>query len=214
MTILHRTSALTPFFRADSPLVQRIEPSPNFTPFQMRVRGVMVHSTMNPDAEHSLRVLTDPHRLPEKGGRVSAHYLIMPDGEVVQLVGEAHVAWHAGHSAHADWHEGYFNSAGKPTLNYTTIGVELANGPDSFFPPEQLAQFIRLARDIQERHGVTGQMVGHDKAATAVGRADKRDPGPLFPWAAMAAAGVAPPDKDVFSNWRKERGLEGMSVSR
>ena len=56
-------------------------------------------------------------RLVSSKSKVSTHYLINRDGEVVKMVDENRVAWHAGKSK---WK--HFNK-----LNSTSIGIELVN---------------------------------------------------------------------------------------
>jgi N-acetylmuramoyl-L-alanine amidase len=48
---------------------------------------------------------------------VSAHYVVLQDGYIVQLVAESRRAWHAGVSS---W-------AGETDINSCSIGIEIAN---------------------------------------------------------------------------------------
>ena len=122
--------------------------------------------------------------------QVSAHYLIDEDGGVVQMVAEERRAWHAGVSS---WR-------GNTDVNGRSVGIELANPGHEFgyraFPEAQIAALIELAQGIVARHGITaGNVVGHSDVAPA----RKIDPGELFPWPRLAAAGLGvwPRDAEV-----------------
>ncbi len=113
--------------------------------------------------------------------KVSAHYLIDDAGAVTQMVDESQRAWHAGVSS---WR-------GETDVNGRSIGIELANPGHEFgyrpFPEAQLAALIGLGREIVGRHPIPpGNVVGHSDVAP--GR--KVDPGELFPWHTLAAAGL------------------------
>lgn len=119
--------------------------------------------------------------------RVSCHYFVFEDGRIVQTVPEARRAWHAGVS---HWR-------GRDDVNSRSIGIEIANPGHEFgyrpFPERQIVAVIALCRDIVARRAIAAaNVVAHcDIAPTR-----KQDPGELFPWARLAAAGVgryAPP---------------------
>ncbi|KVM83799.1 N-acetylmuramoyl-L-alanine amidase [Burkholderia stagnalis] len=149
-----------------------------------RIRFLVMHYTES-DEVQSLRTLT--------GDAVSAHYVVpeRPRIErgvpvVHQLVPEAQRAWHAGVSA---WQ-------GTTELNAASIGIENVNaGPADTpqgrtwqpYPPEQVDALIRLSKDIVARYGIAPtRVVGHSDIAPQ----RKIDPGPRFPWRALAQAGV------------------------
>ena len=120
-------------------------------------------------------------RLCDPAAKVSAHYLIDEDGSVVALVPERVRAWHAGVSA---WlgHEG---------LNDRSIGIELVNPGHEWgyraFPEPQYEACIALCRAILARWPIPPRRVlGHSDVAPA----RKEDPGELFDWPRLAAAGI------------------------
>ncbi|NUZ07809.1 N-acetylmuramoyl-L-alanine amidase [Piscinibacter koreensis] len=144
------------------------QPSPNFD--ERRVQLVVIHYTAADNADHALRTLTRP------GSGVSAHYLIERDGRLVQLVDERARAWHAGASQWGPARD----------VNSASIGIELDNDGSSPYPAAQIASLLRLLGDLRERHRLgAADFVGHSDVAP--GR--KVDPGPLFPWRTLAAAG-------------------------
>jgi N-acetylmuramoyl-L-alanine amidase len=159
---------------ACAPLPQRAgiptrwQPSPNFN--ARSADFIVIHYTSSDSAAHALRTLTNPVT------EVSAHYLIVRDGSIVQLVDERMRAWHAGESR---W---------GPTVdvNSASIGIELDNNGFEPYPPAQIDALLRLLADLRERHHVpTANFLGHSDVAPA----RKVDPGPLFPWRTLAEHG-------------------------
>ena len=99
--------------------------------------------------------------------RVSAHFLIRRDGELVQFVSCAERAWHAGVSLYR----------GRGRCNDFSIGVELEGCDDQPFTD---AQYHVLA-------GLTGALRRTCPLQAVVGHSDiapgrKTDPGPCFDW--------------------------------
>ncbi len=102
--------------------------------------------------------------------KVSAHFLIRRDGELVQYVSVFNRAWHAGASC----------LQGKEKCNDFSIGIEL-EGVDSIAYTE--AQYLKLADLVatlrQDFSAISKQrIVGHSDIAP--GR--KTDPGEAFKW--------------------------------
>ncbi len=152
-------------------------PSPNHDarPEGQSVDILLLHYTGMQSVEAALARLCDP------AAKVSAHYCIDEDGTVTRLVDEARRAWHAGVSS---W-------AGDSDINARSIGIELVNPGHEFgyrpFPAPQMAALTALARDILARHAIPPRRVlGHSDVAPT----RKQDPGELFEWAALAAAGI------------------------
>mgnify|MGYP001467668508 FL=1 len=93
--------------------------SPNFS-FKKRekrqVKFVIIHYTGMQSEIESINRLKNPKY------KVSCHYLISRKGEVVQMVKEKNIAWHAGKSK---WKQ--FKN-----LNNYSIGIELVNKGHQF----------------------------------------------------------------------------------
>src|SRR5919109_227174 len=83
--------------RPDSYVVAEVRPSPNHNERKDGVAPDMIvlHYTGMRDNEAALRQLCSPP------AEVSAHYVVLQDGYIVQLVAEARRAWHAGVSSWA-----------------------------------------------------------------------------------------------------------------
>ena len=110
------------------------------------------------------------------GLRVSAHFLIRRNGELVQFVSTRERAWHAGVSRFEN----------RERCNDFSLGVELEGCDDQPFTSVQYDVLLRLASVLRQSHpAITpARIVGH--ADIAPGR--KTDPGPHFDWGRVRAA--------------------------
>lgn len=168
---------MTEPFAPDSPEARRAVPSPNHgaRPGGRRPDMLLLHYTGMASEAEALAWLCNP------ASKVSSHYLVLEDGEVVQLVPESRRAWHAGVSS---W-------AGEPDVNNRSIGIEIANGghPGGLppFPAAQIRSVTRLCRDIVARWRIQPDLV---LAHSDVAPGRKEDPGERFPWAELHRAGI------------------------
>jgi N-acetylmuramoyl-L-alanine amidase len=164
-------------FTPDSSIASDVIPSANYGD---RNKGrladmIVLHYTGMPDVEGAIAQLCTP------GTDVSAHYIVLEDGRIVQCVPEAKRAWHAGVSY---W-------AGEEDINSCSIGVEIVNRghdwgyPD--FPLRQIAAVIALCRGIMLRRNIPSHRV---LAHSDIAPARKKDPGEKFPWHSLANSGV------------------------
>lgn len=99
--------------------------------------------------------------------RVSAHFFIRRDGELVQFVPCLKRAWHAGVSC---WQ-------GRERCNDFSVGIELEGCDNEAFEDVQYAVLNQLLTALRECYPI-GDVVGHSDIAP--GR--KTDPGPCFDW--------------------------------
>lgn len=154
-------------------------PSPNFDARRAPVSILVLHYTGMGDAAQAIAWLRNPV------SKVSSHYVVAEDGQVVRLVDEAQRAWHAGRSS---WREVTSD------VNSASVGIEIVNPGHEFgyrpFPDVQMRSVIALSTDIVARHRIRpSHVVGHSDIAPA----RKQDPGELFPWEMLAARGLALP---------------------
>ena len=160
--------------------------------FDSRVKYLVIHFTSE-NLQDSIQLLTKKTNYP-----VSSHYLIGENAKTYKLVNETNRAWHAGAS--------YWQ--GERGLNDSSIGIEIVNDsgcnvpiykPDNIidlsqnckfleYPKNQIKQVIKLSKEIISRHPRIKpyNVVAHSDIAPT----RKIDPGPLFPWRELAAAGV------------------------
>ena len=99
--------------------------------------------------------------------RVSAHFLIRRDGQLIQFVPTTERAWHAGVS----------QFEGRERCNDFSIGVELEGSDYVAFTVAQYDRLVALTIALQHAHGLRA-VCGHEHIAP--GR--KTDPGPHFDW--------------------------------
>ncbi len=162
--------------------VARRCPSPNFGPRpSASVSLVVVHSISLPpgryggDAVECLftnRLDWDahPYFATIRGARVSAHFLVRRDGELIQFVSCDERAWHAGASS---WR-------GRPDCNGYSIGVELEGLEGEAFDDAQYEVLAALIGAVEQRYPIDA-VAGHQHVAP--GR--KNDPGDAFDWAGL-----------------------------
>ena len=158
-------------------------PSPNCNDRQLPISIIVIHYTGMADARVALERLCSP------ASKVSSHYVIAEDGQVVRLVDEGKRAWHAGKS---HWR-------GIDDVNSASIGIELVNPGHEHgyrpFPEEQMDALCVLMAEIVGRHRVTrGNIVGHSDIAPN----RKQDPGELFDWERLARLRLALPRPHRF----------------
>jgi AmpD protein len=155
-------------------------PSPNCDerPADEPVRLIVIHAISLPPDEFGgpeiVQLFTnclDPEAHPYfreiEGLRVSAHFLVRRDGELIQFVPCSRRAWHAGVSR---W-------LGEENCNNFSIGIELEGCDQLAFEDAQYGTLNRLLANLRERY-VIEDVVGHSDIAP--GR--KTDPGPCFDW--------------------------------
>jgi N-acetyl-anhydromuramoyl-L-alanine amidase len=151
-------------------------PNHNERPAKVATTLLVVHSISLPPGEFGGSAIEqlfsnrlDPRAHPSFEAvhqlRVSAHFVIRRDGEVVQFVDVTRRAWHAGVS---QWR-------GRAGCNDGSVGVELEGLEGEHFAACQYAELVHLVRDLKRRLPLA-EIVGHEHIAP--GR--KRDPGACF----------------------------------
>ena len=155
-------------------------------------------ATALPSAMQTLQGKTNSHR-------VGIHYLVSDENRprVFRMAHECFATSHAGKSRWKDYNG----------LNQPSVGIEIVNldGNIHPYPASQISAIIRLCQDIIKRNNIhPANVVAHSDIA--VGR--KVDPGSLFPWEQLAAAGVgAWPDANEVARCRQlyQRSLPNKS---
>ena len=133
---------------------------------------IVLHATEQAGVQTSLDTLRSRNR----GGPVSAHYLIGRDGSLHQLVDDDRRAWHAG--------VGRWGTI--TDVNSASIGIELDNDGVDTFPDAQIDTLLVLLDDLTSRLRIPKtQVIGHADMAPA----RKRDPNANFPWSRLAQSG-------------------------
>ena len=144
--------------------------SPNFNLEKRsfsKVKYLIFHYTGMKSENEAIRKLTNSN------SGVSCHYLIKNNGEVVKIVPDLYVAWHAGISS---WK--------KDTLiNSSSIGIEISNPGHEHgyksFTKKQIKTVISLSKKLMKKFKIRKENVlGHSDIAPL----RKKDPGEKFPW--------------------------------
>ncbi|MDR3414114.1 MAG: 1,6-anhydro-N-acetylmuramyl-L-alanine amidase AmpD [Formivibrio sp.] len=159
-------------------------PSPNF---DARADGVCVdmvvlHNISLPPGEfggedierlftNTLDCTMQPFYTGLRDLRVSAHFLLRRDGELVQFVSCHDRAWHAGVS---HWQ-------GRERCNDFSIGIELEGSDYVPFTDAQYLKLDALLNALQRSYPIQS-LVGHNDIAPQ----RKTDPGPFFDWKRVA----------------------------
>jgi N-acetylmuramoyl-L-alanine amidase len=104
---------------------------------------------------------------------VSSHYLIKNNGNILTLVPDLYVAWHAGKSSWKSY----------KSLNQNSIGIEITNPGHEFsykkFSKKQIYSLLKLGEFLIKKYKINSKNVlGHSDIAPE----RKKDPGEKFPW--------------------------------
>ncbi len=105
-----------------------------------------------------------------RNAKVSSHFYIKRNGELIQFVSTQKRAWHAGVS----------QFQGRADVNDFSIGIELQGCDEDKFASEQYATLHTLTAELCQAYPLLNvkQIAGHSDIAP--GR--KTDPGPGFDW--------------------------------
>jgi N-acetylmuramoyl-L-alanine amidase len=148
--------------------------SPNFNPKKRtskQIKFIIFHYTGMKSESIALKRLTDIQ------SEVSCHYLIKNNGEVVKMVPDLYIAWHAGKSSWKNF----------KSLNQNSIGIEITNPGHEFgykkFSKKQILSLLKLSKFLIKKYKIGYQnILGHSDIAPE----RKKDPGEKFPWEHLA----------------------------
>ena len=155
-------------------LKMAISYSPNFSlpkRLKKKIKFIIIHYTGMRKESEAIKRLQDPK------SKVSSHYVIKKNGEILNLVPDLYEAWHAGISS---WK--HFQS-----LNKNSIGIEITNpghqhGYKNFFS-KQIFSLKKLLKFLIKRYRIKKNCIlGHSDISPN----RKKDPGEKFPWKTLA----------------------------
>ena len=144
--------------------------SPNFEEKKRdskKIRFLIFHYT---GMEKELKAI---NRLTDVKSKVSSHYFIKNNGEIITLVPELYISWHAGVSFWKNYQ----------SLNKNSIGIEISNPGHNFkyknFSKKQIKSIMLLSKFLIKKYKIKSQnILGHSDIAPN----RKKDPGEKFPW--------------------------------
>jgi AmpD protein len=157
----------------------KFEPSPNCDERPVGdIRLIVIHNISLPPDQYggdgvqrlftnTLNVADHPYYRQIAGLRVSAHFFVRRDGQIIQFVSCFRRAWHAGQS----------NWQGLPNCNDFSVGIELEGSDSVPFADPQYAALNRLTRSLRSSFPIRG-IAGHSDVSPQ----RKTDPGPCFDW--------------------------------
>ena len=112
-------------------------------------------------------------RLTSSSSNVSCHYFIRSNGQIIKIVPDSYVAWHAGIS---EWKK-------DKLLNINSIGIEISNPGHEHgykdFNFKQVNSIVKLTKFLKNKYKIRKEnILGHSDIAPL----RKIDPGEKFPW--------------------------------
>ena len=157
--------------------------SPNFSKVKRpknQIKFIIIHYTGMRKESAAIK------RLCDQKSKVSAHYFIKRNGNILRLVPDLYEAWHAGKS---NWKK--FKS-----LNKNSIGIEIQNSGHNYvyenFQIKQINSLKKLLTNLLKIYRINyNNVLGHSDIAPD----RKKDPGEKFPWKNLS--------KFKLANWHK-----------
>tara|TARA_B100001057_G_scaffold211286_1_gene211773 strand:+ start:710 stop:1441 length:732 start_codon:yes stop_codon:yes gene_type:complete len=112
-------------------------------------------------------------RLTNFKSKVSSHYLIKNNGEIITIVPDLYIAWHAGVSTWKKY----------KSINKYSIGIEISNPGHNYnykkFSKMQIKSVLKLSNYLIKKYKIKSNFIlGHSDIAPD----RKKDPGEKFPW--------------------------------
>ena len=168
--------------------------SPSFTIKKRKakqIRFIIFHYTGMKKEKEAIERLTSMR------SKVSSHYLIRYNGEIVIMVPDLYEAWHAGVSS---WKN-------LKSLNKHSIGIEISNPGHEYdykkFSKKQNQSLKKLSQFLIKKYKIDKKnILGHSDVAPT----RKKDPGEKFPWKYLAKFGIGKwhslPQKNLIKNRR------------
>ena len=139
------------------------------------IKFIVLHYTGMKTEKAAIKRLTDIQ------SQVATHYLIKKNGEIINMVPDLYIAWHAGISS---WNN-------ENLLNKSSIGIEITNPGHQFryekFSKKQINSLINLIKILIKKYKIKKEnFLGHSDIAPD----RKKDPGEKFPWECLAKKNI------------------------
>ena len=113
------------------------------------------------------------NQLTNQKSKVSSHYFIRSNGDILTLVPDLYIAWHAGISC---WKN-------DNSINKLSIGIEISNPGHDYkykkFTKKQINSVLKLSKFLIKKYKIKSKFIlGHSDISPD----RKKDPGEKFPW--------------------------------
>jgi len=140
-----------------------------------QIKFIIFHYTGMKSEKAAIKRLTDFK------SEVSCNYLIKKNGEIVTMVPDLYISWHAGKSLWKKYQ----------SLNKNSIGIEITNPGHRHgykrFSNSQIRSLIKLSRSLIKKYKINlKNILGHSDIAPE----RKKDPGEKFPWEYLAKKNI------------------------
>ena len=153
--------------------------SPNFSVpkrAKKNIKFIILHYTGMSNEKLAIKKLCDFN------SKVSAHYFIKKNGNILNLVPDLYEAWHAGVSS---WKR-------LTSINKYSIGIEIQNSGHNFnyenFSLRQINSLKKLLKNLIKIYKINYKnILGHSDIAPN----RKKDPGEKFPWEKLSKEKLA-----------------------
>ena len=153
--------------------------SPNFDKKKRKfkqIKFIIFHYTGMKNEKVAIKRLTNSK------SKVSSHYFIKYNGQIITLVPELYISWHAGISSWQNY----------KSINKHSIGIEISNPGHSYkykkFSKEQIHSILKLTRYLIKKYKIKIKFIlGHSDIAPF----RKKDPGEKFPWKYLSKKNVS-----------------------
>ena len=144
--------------------------SPNFNIVKRKpknIKFIIFHYTGMRREIDAINLLTN-HK-----SKVSCHYFIKNNGEILTIVPDLYISWHAGLSSWKKY----------KSINRYSIGIEISNPGHDFkykkFSKKQINSLLKLSTFLIKKYKIKSSFIlGHSDIAPD----RKKDPGEKFPW--------------------------------
>ena len=131
--------------------------------------------------------------------QVSSHYLVKTNGDIVILVPDLYIAWHAGKSTWKNF----------KSLNKNSIGIEISNPGHEHkyinFSKKQILSILKLSKSLMKNYNILSKnILGHSDIAPF----RKKDPGEKFPWKTLSKFGIGhwhSLSQNILKKYRNEK---------
>jgi N-acetylmuramoyl-L-alanine amidase len=166
-----------------------------------QIKIIVFHYTGMQSKVEAFKKLYNPQ------SKVSCHYFIDEIGNIIKIVPEKFLAWHAGKSG---WKNFKF-------INKFSIGIELVNPGHDFgyrkFSKKQIHTLKKISKKLIAKYNIIGSnIVGHSDIAPL----RKKDPGEKFPWKELANSKIGIwhnlKNKELKKNRRKKTNINEKRI--
>ena len=132
-----------------------------------QIKFLIIHYTGMKKESDAIKRLCNPR------SKVSSHYFIKNNGEILNLVPDLYVAWHAGISQWQHYR----------LINKNSIGIEISNSGHDYkyskFNEKQIKSLLKLSKFLIKKYKIESKFIlGHSDISPD----RKKDPGEKFPW--------------------------------